>query len=94
MRNSLCFEEEVIEGINVDVDRRRSSWEERSPLPSVVFSVEKEICADNRDTNGDDDENQEDQKHETIDIVDFVGPEGCEDEVPANRIELDNELDF
>ena len=42
----LCFKEEVVKAIHVDIEGRRTSSQETRPLPAIVFSVEKEICAD------------------------------------------------
>lgn len=51
-------------------------------LPSVVFGVEQEVSAHNCHTNGDNDQDENDEKHKSIDVVDLVGPEGCEYKVP------------
>ena len=81
--DSLGLEEEIVEGVDVNVDGRGCAGQEWSPLPSVVFGVEQEVSADNGHADGDDDEDQKDQQHEAEDVVDLVGPEGREDEVPA-----------
>lgn len=53
--------------------------------PSVVFSIEQEVCANYGDTNCHDAEDDQDQHHKTIYIINFVGPKGCEDEIPENN---------
>lgn len=53
--------------------------------PSVVLGVEQEVRAHNGDTHGHDAQDNQDQHHEAIHIVDFVGPKRCEDEVPEKR---------
>lgn len=80
--DSLGFEEEIVKRVHVDVNGRWSARHERGPLPSIVFGVEQEIRADDRDANGDDDEDQEDQQHEAVDVVNLVGPERRKNEVP------------
>ena len=52
-------------------------------LPSVVFCVEEEVGADNGDADGHDGQDQEHQQHEPVHVVDLVGPERGEDEVPG-----------
>ena len=51
-------------------------------LPSVVLSVEQEVCTHDGDAHSHDAKNNQNQHHETVHIVYFVGPERCEDEVP------------
>jgi hypothetical protein len=85
---SLGLEEEIVKGVDVDVNRRRRARKERSPLPSVVLGVEQEVGADDGHADGDNDEDQKDQQHEAVDVVDLVGPEGREDEVPAGQKEV------
>lgn len=81
----LGFEEEIIERIDVDVDRRGSRRHEAGPLPSVVFGVEQKVCAYDCHAHGHDDQNQEHQQHETVHVVDLVRPERGEDEVPETN---------
>lgn len=50
--------------------------------PSVVLGIEQEVGAHDGDTHGHDAEDDQDQHHEAVHIVNFVGPERCEDEVP------------
>lgn len=50
--------------------------------PSVVLSVEQEVRTHDGDTHSHNAEDNQDQHHEAVHIVDFVGPKGCEDEVP------------
>lgn len=54
--------------------------------PSVVLGVQQEVCAHNGDAHGHNAQDDQDQHHETVHIVDFVGPERCEDEVPVKGI--------
>lgn len=51
--------------------------------PSVVLGVEQEVRAHNSDAHGHDAEDDQDQHHEAVHVVDFVGPERREDEVPV-----------
>lgn len=51
--------------------------------PSVVLSIEEEVSADNCDTHGDNAEDNQDQHHEPVHVVDLVGPKWSEDEVPG-----------
>lgn len=78
----LRFKEEIINGVNIDVGRSGTSCQERRPLPAVVFGVQQEIGAHDSDANGHYNQDQEHQKHETVNVVDFVGPERCKYEVP------------
>lgn len=79
------FEEEIIERIDIDVDRRGSRRHEAGPLPSVVFGVEQKVCAYDCHAHGHYDQNQEHQQHETVHVVDLVRPERGEDEVHLNE---------
>ena len=54
-------------------------------LPSVVLSVEQEVCADDGDANSDNGQDDEDQEHEAVHVVDLVSPERGEDEVPGEH---------
>lgn len=56
-------------------------WGKNSP--SVVLGIEKKVCTHNGDTHSHNAQDNQDQHHEAIHIVDFVGPERCEDEVPV-----------
>lgn len=58
-------------------------------MPSIIFRVEQEISADDGHADSDDDENEKDEQHKAVDVVNLVGPEGCEDEIPANEPEID-----
>lgn len=51
--------------------------------PSVVLGVEQEVRAHDGDAHGHDAQDDQDQHHEAVHVVDFVGPERCEDEVPV-----------
>ena len=54
-------------------------------LPPVVLRVEQEVGAYNGDADGDHGQDEEHQQHEAVHIVDLVGPERREDEIPENR---------
>ena len=51
-------------------------------IPSVILAIEEEVDTDYRDTNSHYKQYQEHQEHEAIHVVDLVGPERGEDEVP------------
>ena len=53
--------------------------------PSVILSVEQEVRTHNGDTHSDNAKDNQDQHHEAVHVVDFVGPKRCEDEVPEER---------
>lgn len=53
--------------------------------PSVVLSVEQEVRAHDGDAHGHDAQDDQDQHHEAVHVVDFVGPKGREDEVPEEK---------
>lgn len=50
-------------------------------IPPIIFSVEEKISADDCDANGNSREDQKDQKHESVDVIDLIRPERGEDEV-------------
>lgn len=93
--DSLCLKNEVVDRVAINVDRHRATRSKTAPapeklggqtsvippIPSVVFSVEKEVGGNDGHASGHDDENDGDQKHEAVDVVDLVCPEGGEDEV-------------
>lgn len=54
-------------------------------LPSMIFRVEEEVGADYGHTCADDQEDEEDQQHKAVHIIDLVGPEGSEDKVDFNE---------
>lgn len=85
IKNSLGLKEEIVKCVDVNVDRCRRTGKERSPLPSVILCIEQEVCADDCHTNCDCDENKEYEKHKSVDVVNLVGPERCEDEVPESK---------
>ena len=51
--------------------------------PSVILCIEEEVSTDDGDANSDDNQDGEDEQHEAIHIVDLVGPERGENEVPC-----------
>lgn len=59
IKYSLGLEEEIVKGVDVNVDRCRRARKKRSPLPSIVLGIKQEVSADNRHTDGDNDENEE-----------------------------------
>lgn len=81
----LCFKEEIVERINVHIDGGRCGRQKTGPLPPIVFSVQQEISTNNCHTNGDNHQNDEDQQHESVHIVDFIGPERRENEIHFDK---------
>ncbi len=73
--NSLCLEEIVVERVHVNVNGDGGARGEASPLPSVVLGVQQEIGGHNGDADGHHDQNREHEQHETVHVVDLVGPE-------------------
>lgn len=51
--------------------------------PSVILGVEQEVRAHDGDAHRHDAQDDQDQHHEAVHVVDLVGPERREDEVPA-----------
>lgn len=80
----FCFEKEIIKWIHINVNGGGGGWQKTSPLPSVVLGIQQEICAHNCHTYGHNDHDDGDQQHESVDVVDFVGPERGE-----NKVHLD-----
>src|SRR5690349_11864936 len=68
----LCLRDEVIDGIEVDIERRACSRCERAPMPSVVLAVEQDIRGHNGDTHGDHEKDEEHQKHEAVNVIETV----------------------
>ena len=54
-------------------------------VPAVVLGVEQEVGADDGDADGHHRQDHQHQQHEAVHVVDLVGPERCEDEVPGRR---------
>lgn len=54
-------------------------------LPSVILSIQEKISANNCNACGNDSQQQHDQKHESINVINFVGPKRCENKIPENR---------
>ena len=54
-------------------------------LPTIVFRIKQEICADNGNTHRHNDQDEKYQKHETEHEIDLVRPERSEDEVPEMK---------
>lgn len=75
------------DGINVNRTLDRWLRGDKSMLhsPSVVLSIEQEVCANNGNANCHDAEDNQNQHHKTVHIVNFVGPEGGEDKVPETQ---------
>lgn len=61
---------------------------DNTPLPSVVFCIEKEVGTDDGDADSNDAQDHQHQHHKSIHIVNLVGPERCENEVPEERHEV------
>lgn len=57
-------------------------------LPSVVLCIEKEVGTDDGNTDSNNAQDHQNQHHKSIHIVNLVGPERCEDEVPLGRCEV------
>lgn len=55
-------------------------------LPSVIFGVQQEIGANDRDANGNNRQDHCDQQHKSVDVINFVGPKRREYEVPKNKL--------
>jgi hypothetical protein len=51
----------------------------------IIFRVQNEINGHDRSADGDHGEDEIDQEHEPVDVVEFVGPEGGEDEIHFNE---------
>ena len=81
----LGLKEEIIDWIQINISTSWSSSKEACPLPSVVFCVEEEICANYSNADGDNGKNKKHQKHEPINVVDLVSPERCENKVHLNE---------
>ena len=54
-------------------------------IPSVIFRVEQEVCANNRNATGHRCKYQEYQHHKAINVVDLVRPKRCKDKVHFDK---------
>lgn len=79
------FEKKIVDGIEVDVQRRGRASHETRPLPSIILGVQQEVSADDGDARRHHKENADHQQHEAEYVIDFVGPERGEDEVHFNE---------
>jgi len=59
-------------------------------LPPIVLGIQQEVGAHNGNTDSDNCKYYEDEQHKSIHIVDLVGPERREYEVPATATEPHN----
>jgi hypothetical protein len=82
MKNVLCLEEKVVEGIEVDISRGGGGCQEAGPLPPVVLCIEQEVGAHDGHAHRYDHQNHKHEQHEAVNIVDLVGPERRKDEIP------------
>lgn len=64
-----CLREEIIDGINVDIECGAASTGEGSPVPTIIFSVQQNVSGNDRDTDGHNDQNQKHEKHKTIHLT-------------------------
>jgi hypothetical protein len=80
------LENEVIYGIHVHVKRGARGGNERSPVPVVVFRVQKKVRADDGDAQSHNHQNHKDQQKEAVDVVDFIVPDARE-----NKVRLDED---
>jgi len=55
--------------------------------PPIVLGIQQEVGAYNGNTDSDNGEYDEDEKHKSIDVVDLVRPERREYKVPATTTE-------
>lgn len=74
MGNLLGFKKEIVESIKIYVNGSRCARKKSRPLPSVVFSIEKKVSANNCDTDSYNNKNEKNEQHKSINIVNFVCP--------------------
>lgn len=74
-KHLLCFKEEIVERIEIDVDRSGTGCQERSPLPTIILGIQQEIYANNRHGHSHHNKNHKNEQHESVDVVNLVGPE-------------------
>lgn len=54
-------------------------------IPSIILSIQQEVHTDDGDTHRHDNENEEHEHHKAVNIVYFICPERCEDEIPETQ---------
>lgn len=88
----LCFEEEIVQCIRINIASGRCSRQKTGPLPTMVLSIQYEVGAYNRGATSDRNQNDEHQQHKSVHIIDFVSPKRCENEVhlDENRCKWQN----
>ncbi len=74
-----------INGIDKDIQCRRARGKESGPVPVIVFRVEQEIRANDRHAEGNQCENNKNQQHKSIDIIEFVVPKAGKNEIHFNE---------
>ena len=70
----------VDDPVREHVERGRSTCQERSPPPTIIFGAELEVAHDDGDFRTRDDENDEDERQEAKYVVELLKPDASEDE--------------
>jgi len=70
----------VEDGVEEEIEPRRSASEIGAPPPMIVFAAELEVAHDDRDLCARNDEDDKDYEQEAEDVEELVAPDGAEDE--------------
>lgn len=60
------------------------------PLPSVVFSIKKEVGTDDGHAHSHDTQDHQHEHHKSVHIINLIGPERRENKVPAQKEKAGN----
>jgi hypothetical protein len=78
----VCFSKKIINGIQKDINGRRTTRQKRQPPPSVIFAVQQVVHGNDRHTDRHNAQNDIHQQHKTINKVKFVIPKTSKNKPP------------
>lgn len=62
------------------------------PSPSVVFSIEEEVGTDDGHAHSHNAQDHQHKHHESVHIINLIGPERCENKIPMKRRKREKQL--
>ena len=78
----VCFSKKIINGIQKDINGRRTTGQKRQPPPSVIFAVQQVVHCNDRHADRHNAQNDIHQQHKTINKVKFVIPKTSKNKPP------------
>ena len=70
----VCFSKKIINGIQKDINGRRTTGQKRQPPPSVIFTIQQVVDGHDRHAHCDHTQDTVDQQHKSIDKIKFIIP--------------------